>query len=158
MFDNIKLIFEKIKNLIIRKNKNRNLLIIEQKKEKIITKILFYPICFIGVNIIYMVTYTHNLFLAVIVTASIYFLKKVLESTLISNIIILTLILIGRVFLNNSVYTKRDQFDMLEALLEIISTPEIFKKFKYAKRMARLNWKQTQYLQRKRKNHKKNIK
>ena len=155
MSDKIKSILRKIKILIIRQDNNKNTLKINQKKEKIITKILLYPICFIVVNIIYIVTYTHNHFMVVIGTASIYFLNKFLESALISNIIILTLILIGFVFLNNSVHTKKDELAMSEALLEIISTPGIFKKFKYAKRMSRLHWKQTQYIQRKIKTEKK---
>lgn len=149
----------KIKNFIIRKDNNKNPLKINQQKEKkIITKVLLYPMCYIVVNIIYIVTYTHNHFIFMMVTVSFYFFNKVLELPLIFDIITLTLVLIGLIFLKNSVYTKKDEFDMLEALLETISTPGIFKKFKYAKRASRAHWRRTQYLRRKDKKKQKETK
>lgn len=94
---------EKLKVLLYAKTITK----INPKKGKLFTKKrLLYSRCFVGVNLIYIVTYTHNYVIVVINTASIYSLNQFLESPIISNIIIL-------IFLNNLVYMKKDELDML---------------------------------------------
>ena len=146
-----KMMFNKIKSLIVRKDNNKNTPNVSQKKENIILKTILYPICYIWVNTIYIVTYTKNYVIVIIGTASIHLINTTLKLPMISNTILLTLLLIGVTFLNSSVYKKNGELDLLESLLEIISTPKILLRFKYAKRMSRLHWKQTQYIQRKNK-------
>ncbi len=71
----------KIKNLITRKDNNKNTFNISQKKENILLKTILYPMCYILVNTIYIVTYTQNYVIVILGTSSIYFTDTLSEIT-----------------------------------------------------------------------------
>ena len=143
----------KIKNFVVRKTKNLNP--IKTKNKKITyTQILFYPICSFWVNMLCVMIYTNIILLIPIF--GIYIVVHVTYSVpILSFFINFFMALSIVIFRVESVFPNKNHPDELEKILEKIATPDIFKKFLYAKRTARLQEKQYAYLLREELNEKK---
>jgi len=105
--------FKHFKKFFVRSTKNRNLPKIKKQYHITTLQILLFPLCYLRVNLIYVVTYTNNYVLILVSLIFTYVAKISPEYYQIILSISLFIFASGIIFLESSVYSSKTSSDWL---------------------------------------------